>query len=280
MIKALLLLEALLAILAVLVYAQTEGDKSRDGELEEEEDFLEYLDSSVKVEEGTSHKDTNSAIHVVLSHAQSERDKPMNRELKEEDEEDEEDELSDYDDSTAAVEEKASSEDTSSRLPPIPIERCRSFYTRFRAICDLVRIRCLLDHGIIMKWAGVGSRPFFFRDGGCQCNQFCGYFTRRPCNRDSQCYWDRFERACFNRRTGEIGEPIEECPVFSARRPTTSPTTSSPTLSPTPPTFRPTRSPLTPRPSRSPRTARPSRSPRTSRPSRSPRTPRPSRSPR
>lgn len=46
-------------------------------------------------------------------------------------------------------------------------------------------------------------------DGGCQCDQYCGYKCKRACNKDKQCYWQ--DGKCYNKETKELGAPMLEC---------------------------------------------------------------------
>jgi len=95
-------------------------------------------------------------------------------------------------------------------------------------------------------------------DGGCQCDQYCGYQTKTPCVRDTECFWNNqvSPPACYNTRSQTKGGPILTC------LPTTSPT-SLPSVSPSKaPTFKPSTSkPSTSKPSTSPTSSRPSKIP-------------------
>jgi len=136
----------------------------------------------------------------------------------------------------------------------------------------LIKIQyCPFFQDIFMKWAGIGcpkkgKKGKKLGDGGCQCNQYCGYQCESSCNSDRQCHWVSSESQCYNKYTGLPGVPMSMCYNVTPR----------PSLSPT---FFPTKSPTTPKPSYSPTTSQPSVSPTTSTPSTSPTTSRPSVSP-
>lgn len=97
---------------------------------------------------------------------------------------------------------------------------CRPFYTTKEGVCLDRRRRCILDHNIELKWTGRGSRSPEGRalgDGGCQCKDYCGYFSQRPCNADRGCLWSTTRGLCLHKNTYRPGRPIVKCPV--SRRP-------------------------------------------------------------
>jgi hypothetical protein len=131
--------------------------------------------------------------------------------------------------------------------------------------CQKLIKKCKNIFGVKMKWTGIGTvlDHQVQGDGGCQCDQYCGYFTADPCNRDDQCIWKN--GACYNRASNNIGAPVLQCPLTLL--PTKSPTTSKPTFSPT--TSKPSTSPTTSKPSQTPSKA-PTKNPTTSTPSQAP----------
>lgn len=64
-----------------------------------------------------------------------------------------------------------------------------------------------------MKFAGPGCilDGVRQRDGGCQCNHYCGYKCYKGCHRDSQCFWDWNELVCKNKKTNATGVAIPVC---------------------------------------------------------------------
>jgi hypothetical protein len=121
--------------------------------------------------------------------------------------------------------------------PGLPVHDCKKLIKK-----------CKNLYGIKMKWTSIGTviGGQVQGDGGCQCDQYCGFLTKEPCNRDGQCTWKN--GACYNEKFDILGTPILNCPLTLA--PTKSPTTSTPSKTPT--TSTPTRNPTTSSPSLSP----------------------------
>jgi hypothetical protein len=107
---------------------------------------------------------------------------------------------------------------------------CEPKYELKRKQCDKLIRKCQNFLGIKMKWTGPGTAVNGVNqgDGGCQCDQYCGYQSPEPCRRDPQCSW--IGGMCYNNKFGIPGAPVRKCPLTPA--PTAAPTTKSPTFAP------------------------------------------------
>jgi len=146
---------------------------------------------------------------------------------------------------------------------------CRPILTTTRESC-LAKAATCVSQGVILKFAGGGCKKGnkHLGDGGCQCNEYCGYTCGQACVRDPQCYWNKANKKCYNKATHQPGFPIPICPATTS--PSTAPT-ASPTVSPS--TSVPTASPSGSKPTVSPTVSAPTLSPSSSAPTASPETP-------
>jgi hypothetical protein len=66
-----------------------------------------------------------------------------------------------------------------------------------------------------MKWTGPGCSIKGVRqfDGGCQCNEYCGYTCKKMCNMDASCSWvgPASGGTCHNKKTSMSGVLINKC---------------------------------------------------------------------
>jgi len=188
----------------------------------------------------------------------------------------------------------------------LTVSQCGPFYTTTMSQCLTRAAACKAQFGIILKWTGpgtTGKNGLPLGDGGCQCDQYCGYLSVTPCKHDPQCIFATKHKRCYNKKSMTPGHPILVCPVPATGKPSAAetsapvskvpafqpsvspsraPTTSKPSKNPTI-SHSPTKSPTTSRPSKNPTTSRPTENPTTSSPSHapthSPTTSRPSRTP-
>ena len=102
-------------------------------------------------------------------------------------------------------------------LPPPPVKptlppmnNCKPVLTQQKRVCDKLMKSCNANNSP-MKWVAKGCRvkgsPV--GDGGCQCDGYCGYSCRAPCNRDKQCFWNMAANACYVKATNTLGVPIK-----------------------------------------------------------------------
>jgi hypothetical protein len=91
------------------------------------------------------------------------------------------------------------------------------------ATCNQRKKACQKVH-IGLKWAGTGciknNKPV--GDGGCQCNDYCGYTCQSACNTDSQCYWEISKGLCYNKLTNNVTDSATLCQPPHPLDPTTS----------------------------------------------------------
>ena len=91
---------------------------------------------------------------------------------------------------------------------------CRPSAGTTLAECTYKRSYCERDYGVKLKFAGVGCKKLDgtrWRDGGCQCDGFCGYHCRANCQQDSQCEWHDLGGVCYSKINGRPGPPMPVC---------------------------------------------------------------------
>ena len=98
----------------------------------------------------------------------------------------------------------------------IDVALCGPDFTLTKTQCQRRIYACYIDYGLLLKWTGIGTRFTPGKpegDGGCQCDEYCGYRSRKPCTSDDQCRWDDSIDGgfCVNRATGDVGAPMPEC---------------------------------------------------------------------